>query len=511
MLLNFSGKIVSLILKHRMNSIEKSVASPQEVQWETWRSLIEAGYETQFGKDHNFEKISSISDYQKLVPIHDYVGLLPYLNKTRKGESNVLWPGKIEWFAKSSGTTDAKSKFIPISQENLLDCHFKCGKDLLSIYLNRFDKEAEIFSGKSLVLGGAHAISEHDFGILEGDLSAIIIENLPIWVSWRRSPSKEVALMEEWEEKLDRMADESIKEDIRTIAGVPSWTTVLLRKVLEKTGKNHILEVWPNLELFMHGGVSFVPYKKDFETLIGGRINYLEIYNASEGFFAIQDIPERDDLLLTLDSGIFYEFVPIEFMHQENPKAYSLKKVKKNQVYAMIISTNSGLWRYNIGDTIEFTSINPYRIKIKGRTKHYINTFGEELMVENAEIALTEVCDELDLRFINFTAGPRIISNGACGYHEWLVEFEENHHKIDPKEVAQKLDIRLQSLNSDYQAKRYKNMVLQPLKINIAQRGLFYHWMKKSGKLGGQHKVPRLSNDPEILDNLLKENSKIHS
>jgi hypothetical protein len=481
--------------------------NPVEAQLEVFQDLLESGVETLYGRDYGFSTISSIQDFQSKVPINDYVSFLPYLERVRAGEYDVLWPGKVDWFAKSSGTTNAKSKFIPITTDNLKNNHFKCGKDIIAIYSNQFNEDPGVLAGKSLVLGGSHSIHPHSTGkALEGDLSAIIIENLPIWVNMRRIPSKEVALMDEWEQKLDKMADEAIQEDIRSIAGVPSWTTVLLKKVLEKTGKQTILEVWPNLELFIHGGVSFTPYKNDFERLIGGKIQYLETYNASEGFFGIQDKPERDDMLLSLNSDVFYEFIPIDEYGTENPTVLTIADVEIGAVYAVIISTSSGLWRYDLGDTITFTDTSPYRFKIKGRTKHYINTFGEELMVENAETAISKACSEFDLSFKNFTAGPRIIDDGACGYHHWIIEFEQDPKDIDA--FIDKLDIELQTLNSDYQAKRYKNMVLQPLKLTIARESLFHDWLKNKGKLGGQHKVPRLSNDAKIIDSLISLNEQ---
>lgn len=500
MLLNFSGKIVGFLIRKRINQIIDMVNQPVGKQKDTLRYLLQKSEGTQFGSQYEFENINTSCQFQERVPLSNYESNLPYFNKIAKGESNVLWPGKIEWFAKSSGTTSSKSKFIPVSEQTIKDCHFKGGKDLLTLYEDRYDAK-DLFAGKTLLLGGSHGIDTFSTIARQGDLSAIIIENLPLWVNRRQCPEKETALLPEWEEKLNRIAQESILEDIRSISGVPSWTVVVLRLVLKLSGKETITEVWPNLELYMHGGVSIEPYRKELNILIGKTINFQETYNASEGFFGIQDDPKRNDLLLMLDYGIYYEFIPVSEIEKKNPKVLTISEVQKNEIYEMVISTNSGLWRYRIGDTIEFTDTNPYRIKIVGRTTHYINVFGEELMVANADQALAICCEKHEVEIIDYTACPRILTDGSCGFHHWIIEFKTDPTNIEAFSID--LDNTLQSLNSDYEAKRYKDYVLKPLKIDLVHGQTFYKWLKKKDKLGGQHKVPRLSNKTNFVDELL--------
>jgi hypothetical protein len=421
-----------------------------------------------------------------------------------RGEQNILWPSEIKWFSKSSGTTNQRSKFIPVSQESLEECHFKGGKDLLSLYVNNYP-DSKLFDGKGLAVGGSHQINEYDSteSSFYGDVSAVIMQNLPPWAEFIRTPSLETALLSNWEEKIEKMAHETAAVNVTNIAGVPTWTVLLIQRIVEIQKKNNILEVWPNLEAFFHGAVAFKPYRKLFESLIPKtEMHYWETYNASEGFFGIQDKPNSEELLLMLDYGIFYEFVPVEEIDNENPKAIGLDEVELGKNYVMIISTNAGLWRYNIGDTIKFTSLYPYRIKISGRTKHFINAFGEEIIIENAEAAITKACQQTESIIDNFTAAPVFLEKGKRGGHEWIIEF-----KVRPKDLdvfSRILDENLRQINSDYDAKRKHDLALVGPKIHSVEEGTFYIWMKKRGKLGGQNKVPRLFNTREYVDDILK-------
>jgi hypothetical protein len=421
-----------------------------------------------------------------------------------KGEQNLLWPSEIKWFSKSSGTTNARSKFIPVSQDALDDCHFKGGKDLLSIYVNNYP-DTKLFDGKGLAVGGSHQINELDPSASSyyGDVSAVIMQNLPPWAQFIRTPSLETALMGNWEEKIEKLAAETIKENVTNIAGVPTWTVLLIQRVTDMARKKNILEVWPNLEVFFHGAVAFAPYRSLFKSIIPSeKMRYWETYNASEGFFGIQDQQNSEELLLMLDYGIFYEFIPMDEVEKDYPKAIPLHEVKLDTNYAMVISTNSGLWRYNIGDTVKFTSKHPYRIKISGRTKHFMNAFGEEVIVENAEAAITKACEMTGAVIDNFTAAPVYLKEGKKGRHEWIVEF-----KVPPSsehEFTRILDETLRAINSDYDAKRKHDLALIEPKVHSAGEGTFYNWLKRRGKLGGQNKVPRLANSREYVDEILK-------
>lgn len=467
--------------------------------------LIVSGEDTEWGKKYDYDKFVTVDDFRKAVPISTYEDLEPYINRLRQGEKNILWPEEIKWFAKSSGTTSSKSKFIPISKSSLEDCHFKAGKDLISIYFNLFP-ESKLFEGKSLIMGGSRQIQEvSNTSYYEGDLSAILMQNLPFWAEFMRTPSLKVALMDEWERKLDLMVEETVNHDVRSISGVPSWMLVLLKRVLEKTGKENIKDVWPNLEVFFHGGVSFEPYRLQYDKIIRpGEIAYIETYNASEGFFGIQDRKDSKELLLMLDYGIFYEFLPVENLNDKNPETLLLKDVETGKNYAMIITTNAGLWRYMIGDTVTFTSVFPFRIKITGRTKLFINIVGEELIIENAERAFAAASEKTGAIIGEFTGGPvfKNEKNENELRHEWLVEFDKEPEDF---EMFKKVfDDTLKSLNSDYEAKRYKDLVLKPPLIRKVPKGTFYNWMKKRNKLGGQNKVPRIYNDRTYLDDILK-------
>lgn len=499
------NSILSWFLKKRKHQVELFLKYPKEVQEELLFKLLKTAKNTAFGKQYNFDKITSYSDFSKQIPIQQYETIEPLIERTRKGEQNLFWPSTIKWFAKSSGTTNAKSKFIPVSDQSLEDCHFEAGKDMLCMYFNN-NPDAQLFTGKSLRLGGSSAVYEENKTFF-GDLSAIIIENMPFWADFSSAPKQETALMSEWESKMDAIINETINENITGLAGVPSWMLVLLNRVLERTGKSNILEVWPNLEVYFHGGVSFSPYKAQFQKLIPSKhFKYYEIYNASEGFFAIQDRNDSDEMLLMLDYGIFYEFIPMDLFNEEASTAIPLSDVVINVNYAMVITTNGGLWRYLIGDTVKFTSTDPYRIKITGRTKHFINVFGEELIIENAEDALQIACKKTNAEITDYTVGPIFMMDEKSGGHEWMIEFRKAPESL--ADFTYILDEQLKTINSDYEAKRYHNMTLDMPKIHIASQGLFYNWMKKKGKLGGQNKVPRLSNSRKWMDELLALNQQ---
>jgi hypothetical protein len=495
------NSIISWFLKKRVHQIELFLKYPIDVQEELLLKLISVAKNTEFGKEQGFSSIKNYKDFAKKVPIQKYETIEPLIERCRKGEQNLFWPTHIKWFAKSSGTTNAKSKFIPVSDEALEYCHMKAGKDMLCLYINN-NEETKLFTGKGLKLGGSSAIYQ-DNNSYFGDLSAIITENLPFWADYSSAPSQEVALMAEWETKMEAIIDETIHEDITSLVGVPSWMLVLLNRVLERTGKDNITEVWPNLEVYFHGGVNFNPYREQYKKLIPKEnFQYYETYNASEGFFAIQDKNGSKELLLMLDYGIFYEFIPMTEYKGENSKTITLSKVKKDVDYALIITTNGGLWRYLIGDTIRFTSLKPYRIQITGRTRHYINVFGEELNIENVEDALRLACEKTNAFITDYTVGPIFMKDKKSGGHEWIIEFNKAPENMDY--FTELLDNALKSINSDYEAKRYHSLTLAMPKIHLAKEGLFYDWLRNKGKLGGQHKVPRLSNSRAFIEELLE-------
>lgn len=500
MAIPFVNSIISWFLKKRKHQIELFVKYPYDVQDELLMRLLDRAKNTEFGKQYNFGTLESYLQFSKHVPIQQYESIEPLIERCRKGEQNLFWPTPIKWFAKSSGTTNAKSKFIPVSDEAIEYCHLKAGKDMLCLYINN-NEGAKLFTGKGLRLGGSSAIYEDNDSYF-GDLSAIIIENMPFWADFSSAPKQETALMSEWETKMEAIINETIHENITSLVGVPSWMLVLLNKVLEKTGKDNILEVWPNLEVYFHGGVNFSPYREQYNKLIPKKdFRYYETYNASEGFFAIQDRNTSDELLLMLDYGIFYEFIPMDEYDGENSRAIPLSKVKKNVNYAIVITTNGGLWRYLIGDTVKFVSLDPHRIKITGRTKHFINVFGEELIIENAEEALKLACKKTNATITDYTVGPIYMKDDQQGGHEWIIEFNKAPENLEY--FTELLDNALKSINSDYEAKRYNNMTLGMPKVHQATEGLFYSWLKKRGKLGGQHKVPRLSNKRDFIEELL--------
>ncbi len=496
------SSFISWYFKKRWSDIEYSMLNANEVQQETLFSLVRQAKSTTWGTQYGYADIQSYEDFVSRFPISDYEFFKPFIDRTMKGEQNLLWPSNIQWFAKSSGTTSDRSKFIPVSFESLEQCHFRGSRDVLTMYCNNY-QDTELFNGKGLVIGGSHSVNAYSENSYFGDLSAVLMSNTPFWVDFLRTPDKSIALLAEWEEKLERMANATVNEDVTNISGVPTWTIVLIEKLFELTGKKDLKEVWPNLEVYIHGGVSFVPYRERFSQLIpNGGVRFMETYNASEGFFGIQDDASRDDMLLMTNYGIFYEFVKREDIWLENPKAYPLWEVEKDIEYAVIISTNAGLWRYILGDTIKFSSTNPYRFKITGRTKLFINAFGEELVIENAERAISAACNETQAIVADYTAAPRFMEADADAGHEWLIEFVEPPESLEQFNYI--LDNTLRAVNSDYDAKRHKDIALKPPKVVSLPSGMFKAWLREKGKLGGQHKVPRLSNDRVIVEEILE-------
>lgn len=503
------SSVLNWYIKKRIHQIELFMKYPHEVQAEWFTRLINVAKDTEWGRTYGYDSIQSVQQFKERVPVSSYEDLKPHIEALRAGAQNVLWPTEIKWFAKSSGTTDDKSKYIPVSLESLEECHYKAGKDMLSIYCNNFPNTS-LFSGRGLAIGGSHKISEiNNASFIEGDLSAIIIENLPFWAEFIRVPKKSTALMDNWEEKIEMMADETIPHNLTSLSGVPSWMLLLLKRIVEKTGKSDLSEVWPNLEVYFHGGVNFDPYRDQFRQLIrSSSMNYMETYNASEGFFGIQDRSDYNDLLLMLDYGIFYEFIPVSGLDSDHPVSIGLDEVETETNYAMVISTNGGLWRYMIGDTVRFTSLNPYRIQITGRTKNYINIAGEEVIVDNAEKALSIACKKCHATVSEYTAGPIYFKDDNCFAHEWLIEFETAPEDLEY--FKETLDNALKSLNSDYEAKRFHDMILRPPVIKKVPEGTFYNWLKMKGKLGGQNKVPRLSNSRNYIEEIIKIASGTH-
>jgi hypothetical protein len=489
------------LLKLRWSSIDNYLLNPYTTQVKVFNSLIHDGQFTAFGKKYGFRHINSIPEYKKQVPLHEYDDLKPYIEQMMRGEHNILWNSPVSWFAKSSGTTSEKSKFIPVSNESLEECHYKSGKDVMALYYRNFP-QSEILTGKCLTLGGSHELNQLHADTYYGDLSAVMIQNMSFFTHLIRTPDLSIALMQEWEEKIDRMARATINEDVTSIAGVPTWTLVLIKYIFELTGKNKLHDVWPNLELYMHGGVNFAPYAQQFKALIpSANMRYLENYNASEGFFAAQDIIDREGMLLFLNHGIFYEFLPLEEYGKPDARTLQLEEVLLDTQYALVITTNAGLWRYIVGDTIKFVSINPYRIKVTGRLKHFINAFGEEVIVDNTDKAIAEACLQTQATVSDYTAAPIYMSETKNGGHEWLIEFNRAPDSMEA--FTRILDATLQKVNSDYEAKRHKDIALSMPKVHAVPSGTFNAWLKKKGKLGGQHKVPRLSNERAILDDIL--------
>lgn len=488
-------------MRLRQSAIDNFMLNPHETQLQVFNDLIGSAQFTEYGKQHDFDKINNVTDFKKAVPLNDYEGLKPFIERTMSGEQNILWPSPITWFAKSSGTTSDKSKFIPITKECLDDNHFKAGKDVLTMYLKQFP-ESKFMSGKSLTIGGSHQVSHLNAESFYGDLSAVMLQNLPLYIQAVRTPDLSIALMDEWEEKIEMIARTTMQENVTSIAGVPTWTIVLIKRIFEIAGTNNLLDVWPNLEFYMHGGVSFTPYRKQFEQFIPSpNMHYWETYNASEGFFAMQDSTDSDGMLLMLNHGIYYEFMPMDEYGKEQPETLELKDVEIGKNYGLVINTNGGLWRYLVGDTVRFTSIEPYRIKVSGRLKHYINAFGEEVIVDNSDQAIAKASAETGAVVNDYTAAPVYMSGEDNGAHEWIIEFE--HLPCDLDTFTASLDKHLKSINSDYEAKRHKDIALRMPIVHRMPAGGFNKWLKDKGKLGGQHKVPRLSNERKFIEEMM--------
>ena len=499
---SFINTVASWMLKKRIHQIELFEKYPLDVQNEELKKLIQISKNTEFGKQYEFSSIDSYETFNERIPSFTYEEFFPIINKTINGNQNIFWPEKIKWFAQSSGTTNSKSKFIPVSNSSLDNCHFKGGKDMLCLYLNN-NENSNMFLGKSLRLGGSRKIYENNDHYF-GDLSAILIDNLPVWAELISTPNNEISLMDKWDEKIAAIIKGTLQEDVRSLAGVPSWMLTLLNKLLETTGKKYIDEIWKNLEVYFHGGVSFKPYRSEFNNIISNKkFKYYEVYNASEGFFAIQDQNESDELLLMLDYGIFYEFIEIDKTNKPE-KIINLSEVKVGVNYALLITTNSGLWRYKIGDTIVFTNLKPFRIKVSGRTKHFINTFGEEVIIENVEKSLEIALKKYNCTIKDFTVAPLYMKNGKKGKHEWMIEFVKEPNSLD--EFMREIDFQIQNKNSDYKAKRFKNITLDRPRLIKARKNLFYDWLKKKKKLGGQNKVPRLLNERSFIEELIEMN-----
>ncbi len=492
---------ISSLARMRLWRIEGWRDHPLDAQREVLQDLVTSAQYTEFGRKYNFSQLFNVKSFKDAVPVHEYEDLKPYIERIMNGEQNLLWNTPVYWFAKSSGTTSDKSKFIPISDESLEDCHFKAAKDVLTLYY-QFNPDSELLTGKGLVIGGSHNINPMNNEAQYGDLSAVLLQNTPFWGHWLRTPDLSIALMDEWESKIEKLATSTIKENVTSISGVPTWTLVLFKRILEMTGKKTMSEVWPSLELYMHGGVSFMPYKEQFQKIIGKDIHYLEMYNASEGFFAAQDKPGEEGMLLFIDHGIFMEFMPVSEYGKKHPQTFGLQDVELGKNYALVVSTNGGLWRYIVGDTIQFVSLKPFRIKVSGRLKHYINAFGEEVIVDNSDKAITVASEKTGAVVNDYTAAPVYFSDSSNGAHEWLIEFENEPADIDG--FTRELDAALKSLNGDYEAKRHKDIALRMPLVHAVKKGTFTEWLRNKGKLGGQHKVPRLSNDRKYLEEILQ-------
>ena len=492
--------VISHLARMRLWGVENWISYPILAQRNVLQHLVTQAQYTEFGRKYQFSRLFTVKDFKNRIPIHEYDDLKPYIKRMMEGEQNILWNTPINWFAKSSGTTSDKSKFIPISDESLKDIHFKGSKDVLTNYYKNFP-DSDLLTGKSLVVGGSHQVYSLDEDIQYGDLSAVLMQNTPFWGHWIRTPELRIALLDEWESKIEQLANTTVNENVTSLAGVPTWTILLIKRILQISGKRTLKEVWPNLELYMHGGVSFTPYREQINKLIGAPINYLEMYNASEGFFAAQNMPDDEGLLLFTDHGIFYEFLPVEEYGKPGAKTIGLKQVELNRNYALVITTNGGLWRYLVGDTIQFTSLKPFKIKVTGRLKHYMNAFGEEVIVDNADNAIAIASAKTHAIVKDYTAAPVFFTEENNGAHQWLIEFETPPG--DLKLFTFELDEALKSLNSDYEAKRYKNIALRLPLVHSLQKNTFNRWLKSKGKLGGQHKVPRLNNERKMIEEIL--------
>lgn len=501
-------RTISLVFRRRQMEIERFGQDVDLIQRKQLYALLATAETTEWGLQHDFKRIRTYEDFRQRLPLQIYDDIKPYVNRMINGERNILWPSVVRWYAKSSGTTHDKSKFLPITPEILKGCHYKGGFDCVAIYL-RNNPESRFFSRKGLILGGSHSPSPLNAHAHQGDLSAVLLQNLNPLVNLIRIPKKQIILMDEWESKIKAIVENTWNKDVNSLSGVPSWMLVLIKSVLKKAGKESLTDVWPNMEVFFHGGISFEPYRDQYKALIpSGKMHYMETYNASEGFFGIQDDPSDPGLLLMPDYGIFYEFIPINEVDTPNPTILPLESVEMGKNYALVITTSGGLWRYQIGDTVRFTSLFPHKVVISGRTKHYINAFGEELMIDNTDKAIAAACRSTGAKVKEYTVAPLFILDKAKGRHQWFIEFDKPPGSLTG--FAFTLDQTLQQLNSDYEAKRYKDISLQPLEIIVAREGAFYTWLKEKGKLGGQHKIPRLSNDRTYLERMLVINESLH-
>lgn len=502
--MNFTP-IAKPVLKSRVKQISKYAVNAEQIQRDVLKRLVSTASATEWGIKHSYSDIANYEQFVKSVSVQDYESLKNYIDRMRQGEKDVLWKGRCKWFAKSSGTTNDKSKFIPVTPQGLQKTHYKGGFDVVAQYVTNVPS-SRILSGKALILGGSHAPNYNLSGSLVGDLSAILIENCYPLVNAMRVPGKDIALLSDFEEKMDKIARATSKMNVTNLSGVPSWMMAVLKHMLDITGKKSIDEIWPNLEVFFHGGVAFTPYREQYHQIIENPdMKYMETYNASEGFFGIQNDPADSAMLLMIDYDVFYEFIPFDEFDSPNPRVLPLWEVEVGKNYAMLISTSCGLWRYMLGDTVRFTSKDPYKIVISGRTKHFINAFGEELMIDNAEKGLLKACTETGAQIRDYTAAPVFMDANAQCRHQWLIEFAKAPASVEV--FAEILDKELQQINSDYEAKRYKNKTMQQLEIVVARENLFNDWLKSKGKLGGQHKVPRLSNNRLHIDELLTMNN----
>ncbi len=498
-------RLISLFFKSRQKDLELYNFQAESIQMNVLKELIEEAANTEWGKKYDYKNIKTYQDFSKIVPLQNYDDIKEYVERMRHGQKNILWPGEVVWFAKSSGTTNDKSKFIPVTKDGLKNIHYAGGRDAVALYF-KSNPESRFFSGKGLILGGSHAPNYNLRNSLVGDLSAILIENVNPLVNLIRVPEKKIALLSDFEEKMEKIARSTMNQDVTNLSGVPSWMLAVIKHMLEIKGTDNLIDIWPNLEVFFHGGVAFTPYREQYKHIIPSeKMHYMETYNASEGFFGLQNDLSDPAMMLMIDYGVFYEFIPMEEIDKENPKILPLADVELNKNYAMVISTSCGLWRYMIGDTVKFTNKNPYKFVITGRTKHFINAFGEELMVDNAEKGLEKACEATGAQITDYTAAPVFMDVNAKCRHQWLIEFSVKPDSFEKFSTV--LDSTLQEINSDYEAKRHKNITLQPLEIIVAREGLFHDWLKEKGKLGGQHKIPRLSNNRDYIEEMLSLNS----
>jgi hypothetical protein len=500
-MVNLLGPVVNWFLRQRISQIEAWMEYPIDAQEKVFQYLVQQARDTEWGLKFDYASIRYADDFRRRIPLQDYESLKPFIQRIMEGEQNVLWNTTIKWFSKSSGTTSDKSKFIPMSGESIEDCHFRGAIDLLAAYCIS-NPETRVLNGKGLIVGGSHEVNPVNKAAMYGDLSAVLLQNMPFFGQWFRTPDLSIALMDDWEKKIDALALSTVNEDVTNISGVPTWTMLLIKRLFEITGKDNLIDIWPNLELYIHGGVSFKPYQSEFNTLIrSDQMRYSETYNASEGFFGFQFGRGDEDLVLHLNNGIFYEFIPASDFGKEFPSTLLLHEVKPFENYALVISTNGGLWRYIVGDTIRFTSVRPFKIQITGRLKHFINTFGEEVIVDNTDRALSQACAETGAVVNDYTVAPIYLTTQQKGGHEWLIEFSKQPEDVGA--FGKILDESLRTLNSDYDAKRAHDLALMPPVVHMISNGTFYKWLKSRGKLGGQNKVPRLSNERKYVEEIL--------